>query len=217
MKVLSIILVGTIGLISSCQKEEIIITSSKNTKDITAQINSFPKEELNSNETESLIFMREEEKLAHDVYITLYNKWGVAIFNNISNSEKTHTNAVLTLLNKYELVDPVETNAIGIFNDAILQDLYNQLVTQGSISLLEGYKVGATIEDLDIFDLNNWLTKVDNQDIIYVYENLNKGSRNHLRSFYSQILNSNGSYDAQYITQNELDAIINSSIEIGSL
>lgn len=217
MKVLSIILVGTIGLISSCQKEETIINSSKNTQDITAQINSFPKEELNTDETESLIFMREEEKLAHDVYITLYNKWGVAIFKNISNSEQTHTNAVLTLLNKYELLDPVETNAIGIFNDTKLQDLYNQLVTQGSISLIEGYKVGATIEDLDIFDLNNWLTKVDNQDIIYVYENLNKGSRNHLRSFYSQILNSNGSYDAQYITQNELEAIINSSIEIGSL
>jgi hypothetical protein len=76
--------------------------------------------------------------------------------------------------------------------------------------------VGATIEDLDIFDLNNWLTKVDNQDIQFVYQNLNKGSRNHMRSFYGQVVNAGGTYTAQFITQAELDAIINSTNETGS-
>lgn len=75
--------------------------------------------------------------------------------------------------------------------------------------------MGATIEDLDIYDLNNWSLKADNQDILFVFQNLTKGSRNHMRSFYSQIISSGGSYAAQYISQAELDAIINSPKETG--
>jgi hypothetical protein len=141
---------------------------------------------------------------------------GCKYFYKYCSSEQTHTNAVLTLLNKYELTDPVGTNSVGIFNDTTLQNLYTQLVAQGSTSLSDAYKIGATIEDLDIFDLNNWVIKVDNQDIKFVYQNLTKGSRNHMRSFYSQIISAGGTYTAQFISQAELDSIINSPKETGS-
>lgn len=199
-------------LLVSCKKDE---AASPN-NDIPTQINAFPKELLNNDETLSLKWMREEEKLAHDVYVTLFNKWGIPIFTNIAASEQTHTNAVLSLLNKYSLPDPVGNNAVGVFSDTTLQNLYTQLVGQGSKSLLDGFKVGATIEDLDIFDLNNWMTKVDNQDIKFVYQNLTKGSRNHMRSFYGQVISSGGTYTAQFISQAELEAIINSPKETGS-
>ena len=211
MKNLLITSVIILTVLSGCKKDDI-----NNQTDITSQINNFPKEALNADEIKSLTIMREEEKLAHDVYIALYNKWNVPVFTNIASSEQTHTTAVLTLLNKYGLTDPAASNTVGVFNDTTLQNLYNQLVSQGSVSTLDGFKVGATIEDLDIFDLNNWLTKVDNQDIQFVYQNLNKGSRNHMRSFYGQVLNAGGTYTAQFITQAELDAIINSKNETGS-
>lgn len=196
----------------SCNDDE----ASVQPYNITSQINNLPTEALNADETASLLFMREEEKLAHDVYITLYNKWGVNIFQNIAASELQHTNAVLTLLTKYDLADPVDDNVIGVFSNPILQDLYDQLVAQGNASQLEAFIVGATIEDLDIFDLNNWTTKIDNEDISYVYANLTKGSRNHMRSFYSQIISVGGTYTAQYLSQAELDAIINSPKETGA-
>lgn len=186
-----------------------------NIANLQSQINGLPKEPLNQVELTSLSFMREEEKLARDVYITLYNKWGVNIFTNISGSEQTHMESVLLLLNKYSLADPVGTNPVGIFNNTILQGLYTQLVAQGNTSVLEAYKVGATIEDLDIFDLRSALFNIDNQDIRLVYDMLTKGSRNHLRSFYKNILNTGGSYAPQYITQAEFDAIINSAMETG--
>ncbi|MBK5280448.1 MAG: DUF2202 domain-containing protein [Bacteroidia bacterium] len=159
--------------------------------------------------------MREEEKLAKDVYITLYQKWGVNIFTNMSASEQTHMDAVFVLLTKYSLTDPVGANAVGVFNNATLQNFYNQLVAQGSTTVLDAYKVGATIEDLDIFDLANALTKNDNQDIKLVYDMLTKGSRNHMRSFYKNILSTGSTYTPQYITQAEFDAIINSSMKTG--
>ena len=172
-----------------------------NNTNLQTQINSLPKEALSQDELNNLAYLREEEKLARDVYITLYNKWKVNIFTNISASEQTHMDAVLSLLNKYALPDPVGSNAVGVFKDSALQNLYNQLVAKGNISVLDAYKVGATIEDVDIFDLKNALLKTDNQDIRLVYDMLTKGSRNHIRSFYKNILNTGGTYTPQYITR----------------
>ncbi|MBD3750447.1 MAG: DUF2202 domain-containing protein [Sphingobacteriales bacterium] len=212
MKTITIISVALATLLFSCKKDE-AATSNNN---ITSTINAFPKESLSNEEISSLIWMREEEKLAYDVYITLYGQWNVKIFTNIASSEQTHTNSVLTLLNKYGISDPVKTNPVGVYSDTTIQKLYTQLTTQGKSSLLNAFIVGATIEDLDISDLNELITKVDNQDIKYVYENLNKGSRNHMRSFYSQITGAGGNYAAQFITQAEFEAIINSPKETGS-
>lgn len=216
----SILLAVLLFTVASCSKDDTPANNSNNNGNINAanlqaQITSLPTEPLNSAELTSLSFMREEEKLARDVYITLYNKWGVNIFTNISNSEQTHMDAILMLLSKYSLADPVSNNAVGVFNNVTLQNLYNQLVAQGNISVLDAYKVGATIEDLDIFDLKNALLNNDNQDIKLVYDMLTKGSRNHIRSFYKNILSVGGSYSPQYITQAEFDAIINTAMETG--
>lgn len=200
----------------------ILVSCSKNkdnrntTNNLNSQVNNLPNEPLNTDERATLSFMREEEKLARDVYIFLYNKWTLPIFNNISSSEQSHMDAIVQLLNKYNLPDPVGSNGYGIFSNPLLQNLYTQLTTQGSVSLLDALKAGATIEDLDTYDLKLSLTKVDNQDIILVYNNLMKGSRNHLRSFYSNIINAGGTYTPQYITQAEFDAIINSPMETGN-
>lgn len=179
-------------------------------------IEQMPSEPISEAEKASLIFMREEEKLARDVYVFLFDRWNLLIFDNIAASEQSHTDAVLTLLNKYSITDPAENNTHGVFTDSNLQALYTDLTTQGSNSLLDALVVGATIEDLDISDLNNAMLAVDNADIQYVYNNLNKGSRNHLRSFYSQILSQNGTYEPQYISQEEFNEIVNSPIERGN-
>lgn len=182
---------------------------------LQSQINTLPYETLSEDEKNSLILMREEEKLARDVYITLNTKWNTNVFSNISSSEQTHMDAILMLLKKYNITDPVGTNAVGVFTNQTLQGLYTQLVEQGNASLLAAFKTGATIEDLDIFDLKTALTKIDNQDIKLVYDNLTKGSRNHMRAFNRNIINNGGTYTPQYITQAEFDAIINSDMERG--
>ncbi len=209
---------GLIVAVVSCEENDPIINidnSNSNVANLEVQINNLPTESLSEEELNNLQFLREEEKLARDVYITLQGKWQVNIFSNISSSEQTHMDAVLTLLNKYNIADPAASNAVGTFSNSDLQNLYTQLVAQGNNSLLDAYKVGTTIEDLDIFDLTFALTYIDNQDIRLVYESLTKGSRNHLRSFYKNILNAGGTYTPQYVTQAEFDAIIDSPMEIG--
>jgi hypothetical protein len=44
---------------------------------------------------------------------------------------------------------------------------------------------------------------------------LSKGSRNHMRSFYGNLKSLGFTYVPQFISQSELDVIINSAIERG--
>jgi len=218
---LGLILTVIIFTLGSCKKDKNTVgnvkdTENINTVNVQSQVNVLPKESLNVEELNSLAFLREEEKLAMDVYITLYNKWGVKIFDNISKSENTHMSLVLSLLTKYDLADPVGANTVGIFKNTNLQALYNQLVLEGNKSPLNAYIVGATIEDLDLFDIKMALLKIDNQDIRYVFDILAKGSRNHMRSFYKNIINAGGTYTPQYITKDEFKTIIDSEMETGN-
>jgi hypothetical protein len=206
---ISFVLLGVLTM--SCQKQNMHSGNS-----MQEQIASLPKEAINIEERNGLVLMREEEKMAHDVYSFLYDKWNIMIFNNIASSEQTHTDAVLKLLDKYDIDDPASGKNIGVFNDTSLQRMYNQLLINGNYSLLSALTVGATIEDLDIYDLEKLILKVDNQDIVFVYNNLLKASRNHMRAFYSQIVNNGGTYRAKYISQQQLEDIVNSPKEVGS-
>ena len=141
-------------------------------------------EDLSEAESKGLIFMREEEKLARDVNLTLYNLWGLRVFTNISKSEQTHMNAIKSLLDKYEITDPVVNNDVGVFTNSDLHTLFGTLKEQGSQSQVEALKVGALIEEIDIRDIRLEIDEhVDSQDVIWVYENLLNGSYNHLRAF----------------------------------
>lgn len=169
---------------------------------------------LTQAEIDGLEWMREEEKLALDVYDALAAQWGARIFDNISDSEQTHTDAVLALLDRYGIVDPAAGRAPGAFTDPAIQALYDHLVAQGGQSLAAALEVGATIEDLDIVDLQQRATTTP--DIAAVYANLEKGSRNHLRSFVSQLAALGIDYAPQHLTAEAYEAIIDSAIERSS-
>ena len=169
---------------------------------------------LSEAEESSLLQMREEEKLALDVYSKLYDVWKINVFKNISQSESTHTSAVKLLLDRYGIADPAKTEA-GKFSSSELQKLYDTLVAKWSQSVLDALIVGATIEDLDIYDIQTQKKDIDNEDILLVYENLERGSRNHLRSFMRQIKNQDGTYVPQYISQEYFDSILKSAQERG--
>jgi hypothetical protein len=161
--------------------------------------------------------MREEEKLARDVYLALYDQWGLPVFQNIAGSEQTHMDSVLMLLDQYGIADPAAGNGLGEFSDPFFQSLYEELVTQGSVSPAEALKVGATIEELDIVDLEERLAQANNEYIVQVYSNLLAGSENHLRAFVSNLERQSGeSYQPVYLDQDAYQAIITGAAERGA-
>jgi hypothetical protein len=180
-----------------------------------AVLASSDSSELSAEESAALLYMREEEKLAHDVYVTFYDQWGLPIFQNISQSEQTHTDTIKTLLDRYDLSDPA-SGVVGVFTNPDLQLLYNDLVARGSQSLEEALKVGAAIEEIDILDLQERLSQTDNTDIQQVFSNLLDGSYNHLRAFVSMLSTRTGeTYQPQYLSAESYQAIIGAGMGRG--
>lgn len=171
---------------------------------------------LSAEEIEYLGFMREEEKLARDVYLVLYREWGTDVFANIALSEQQHTDAVRLLIETYGLEDPVADDSIGVFVNLELADLYEVLVQRGSLSIIEALYVGALIEEVDMEDIQHAIDVSDERDVLTVYDNLMRASRNHLRAFVSAIETLTGDeYQAQYLDQETVDEILTSEIETG--
>lgn len=162
-------------------------------------------------DAEALLFMLEEEKLARDTYEFLDKTWGLNQFANIKKSEQTHMDAVENLLKQSNTSYTILGE--GVFSNDELQTLYNTFKVEGAKSVIDALKIGATIEDLDIKDLEDFVLETENAQIINVYQSLQCGSRNHLRSFMKGLDKNGGTYSPQFITQDEFNSIVTSSNE----
>ena len=170
---------------------------------------------LSAEEEAAILYMREEEKLARDVYITLYKMWGLQTFQKISQSEQNHMEAVKTLIDRYGLPDPA-SRKIGVFTNPYLQALYNDLIVRGERSLAEALKVGGAIEEIDILDLRTYLSQTDKSDIQQVYNHILNGSYNHLNAFVSTLsARFSETYQPQYLDAEAYQAIIGAGNQKG--
>ena len=170
----------------------------------------FQQRTLSQEVIDDLLFMREEEKLARDVYRVLYRQWFANIFENISQSEQTHMDRVKVFITAYGLEDSAREEE-GRFNDESLQALYDQLVGQGTVSELEAYKVGALVEEVDIEDLEIAIANTEIEELKAMYTQLLYASHEHLRAFSKKIVAIEGSYTAGVLTQEKVDEILSAS------
>ncbi len=168
-------------------------------------------------EAADILFMREEEKLARDVYLTLGELWDTPIFANIADAEQTHMDAVYGLIVSYELTDPVGENPIGVFEDPGLQSMYDDLIAQGSTSQADALEVGALIEEVDIEDLIDAMAITTMADIDTVWEQLLAGSQNHLRAFTSRLDALGVDYTPSILDTDTYDGILASSTSRGRI
>jgi hypothetical protein len=140
-----------------------------------------------ADETERMLtYLIEEEKLAKDVYQAMLDLWGSKVFGNILKSEESHQSQVLSVMATRDIADP-RSSEPGVFKNAELQELYDELIAKGSKSAVDAYEVGVAIEVLDIDDLTKMLATAKDADVIAMMENLRKGSENHLRAFNNQL------------------------------
>ena len=188
---------------------------------------------LDNSELTHLIFMREEEKLARDVYTKLGSMYpDSVIFGNIDDSEQRHTTAVKNMIEKYGYEDPNTNDNIGVYTGEdygwYFTEKYNLLVERASISELEALYVGAFIEELDMMDIkqcpkvivetDNGINEVtncgristDNSDIANLYDSLLDGSDSHLEGYVKNIEKyiGKGNYQAQVLSQDQVDEIL---------
>lgn len=167
-------------------------------------------DDLNDEDIAGILLMREEEKLAHDVYVLFFEQHELTVFARIAQSENRHAEKMLELINHFGLVDPTLDEA-GAFSNEALQALYDELTVAGSESAVEALKAGALIEETDIADLRQLIDGTSNADLIKVYTNLLNGSYNHLKAFVNTLMSYDLEYVAQVLTSEDLETILATS------
>jgi hypothetical protein len=190
----ALVLTGCAAATETAEPQEIIPSASTSAEASAApEISAEPKAPVVDKgiatadaTTEQLVYLIEEEKLAHDVYSAMFEVWGSKVFGNILKSEETHQSQVLTIMNIRDIADP-RSSEEGVFENEELQNLYNQLIAKGSKSAIDAYEVGVAIEELDISDITKMLATAKDADVIAMMENLRNGSENHLRAFNNQL------------------------------
>ena len=135
----------------------------------------------------ALQYMVAEEKLAHDVYVTLGEEYGVRVFSNIARSETQHQSSVAKLLDLYGIKNPTLNDKVGVFDDPKLQNLYDDLIAKGMLSLQDALEVGVLVEKTDIADLKEILAGNEPAEVDRVLTQLLKASYNHLAAFERQL------------------------------
>jgi hypothetical protein len=216
-----LLFLGLIFVFAQCQEEEVIPDDANQEENngnghgghqgeaCSNDLSAYPLEDLSTEEISTLLFMREEEKLARDVYLEFYDQYGLTPFTHISASEQEHMDMMLLLVDRYELEDPIQEDTPGVFANTDLQQLFDDLIIQGSTSEIEGLKVGAAIEEIDILDLIEAIEEANNQDLDAVYQCLLNGSYNHLKAFVKNLKNRDVIYEPQYLSPSQYDAIVN--------
>jgi hypothetical protein len=136
---------------------------------------------LDATERATLVSMREEEKLAQDVYVALAATTGEPVFLTIAAAEEKHGAALERMLTLYGIADPTDGYPVGTF--PTMQALYDDLVAAGSVSRAAAIGVGISIEKADIADLEAAIAQTDEARLDRVYGNLLAGSERHLQAF----------------------------------
>lgn len=164
-------------------------------------LNLNPAENLSQTEINSVLWMREEEKLARDLNESLSENYEPRIFSRMAITEQNHMDAMLLLLEKYELEDPIGSNGTGVFADTELQNMYNDLLANGKTELTEAFLAGAYIQEFAILHRKDAINnQVDNLDISTLYENLITASVNHLRAYVRELRLQGTEYVPQLMT-----------------
>ncbi len=211
MMAIAVLIAGCSDDSTSPQSTADVDNGILSTEELKAALSRMPVGEPSDEEIADLLFMREEEKLAHDVYTVMYGQYDLEIFTKIAASEQKHTDAIMMLLDRFGQEDPVGDNGPGEFTNEDLQTLYNELIESGSQSLENALLVGLAIEEIDILDLEEAMAGTELPAILMVYGNLLKGSHNHLRAFVRVYESQTGeTYEPRWLSQEAYDEILSS-------
>jgi hypothetical protein len=151
------------------------------------------KSNLSDDVKEALNYMGDEERLAYDLYLKLYDTSGANQFYNIATkSEIEHITAVKQMLEKYDINDTelynheVEDLNAGEYANEHINELYEELYTKGIKTKQDALEVGCIVEVVDVDDLDLYIGyTIDSNasDVQGVFEYLRAGSYNHYWAF----------------------------------
>jgi len=169
--------------------------------------NDYPKYNLTQENKDDLAYMGNEERLAYNVYMGLYDYFQdkdieiKQLYNIANKSESYHISIVRDLVRKYEITPSdltIISSPVGSSSEdqselpadkygvEHIQELYDALMAKGKNSQQDALEVGCMVEVTDIYDLDERIENAKEsgaQDLIDGFNILRNGSYNHYWAF----------------------------------
>lgn len=208
MRIVSSSFLAAAALLAGCGGNQRAATDSHSTGNGSTEASTSP---LARAEADTLRSMREEEKLARDLYAA-FEPSGFE-FARIQGMERHHFAMIGMLLERYQLPDPAASQPAGVFTDPALQAQYAELHERGTKSRADAYAVATEIEDQSLHDLQAAIEGTTHDDIRHAYAMLAQMTRNHLRVFYTGLAAEGGAYSPKYLDRPAFDRVVAAPME----
>jgi hypothetical protein len=163
---------------------------------------------ISEKDKNSLVYFREEEKLAADAFDYFYEMWSNKLFFSFKSSESKHETIFKELMDYYGIDDPVKDYARGEFTIDTLKYFYIDMISFGSKSLLHSFLAGAEIEERSVYELDNAIKVIENEKLTGVYKTHKSSSEGYLRLFVSKLKDNSVIYQPKYLTGESFKSIV---------
>lgn len=155
---------------------------------ISEELAKYPVGELTGAEAADILYISEEEKLGRDLYLMYFDIWGRRAFLNAAGSSQADIDSMNLLIERYGLEDPVKDER-GMFTNASLQELYNEMVSSGSTTVWDALNSSIKFEEIQVKSLDDAMAATDKDDLKFVYENIRHSSENNIQAFLRNLVN----------------------------
>ncbi len=167
---------------------------------------------LEKRDSDAIISVIQEEKVAHDFYEAMYQAHGLVCFRSISKSEGIHMEMVKLLLDVYDIPDPLVDHYYkpGSFKDKKFERLFDDMLRKGSSSIIDALIESARFEELDIYDLETFADITSQTNVRDTFLELSGVSRNHLWAIVKSLEERGVDYEPAVLPARDLNKIITS-------
>lgn len=170
---------------------------------------------LTTDEIEFIYAVREDEKLAHNLYIYFVTQYPTARqLANIGNAEINHITTIERVFTYYEIDFPT-LGQPGVFTDENRQAIYTRLTAQGS-TLHEAYQVMAALEEENIVIYSKVASELTNPNLQLIINNLAQSSENHFKVLVNQITAWGSIYTPTLLEASQYEEILDSVFQPGN-
>ncbi len=166
--------------------------------------------QITETEAGDLQLLREEEKLARD----LFRDWSdrSELFGAVAHSKQLHFEIVGALLQRHQVTDRT-LGGEGLYVFPQLQTLHQELLARGGSTELEALAAGAELHERDLVGLEEAAGRSQLEDVRASLAEIQRGARNHLRGCVEELALQGVDYAPRLLSPEAFAAIINSPRE----
>lgn len=154
---------------------------------------------ISTDEQKALVQIFEQEKLARDVYSQIGEKFGIKILKNAAIGKQKQMSLILDFMTLNQVAVAFD-DAQGVFKSPELRENYSAFLTEGLGSLNNAFRVGAKMEDYNIYHIDKILATQTTGKLVLLLSKLSCSAGNELKTQVNMLVGNGEMFMPDYIS-----------------